>query len=194
MATLPTVSGREFAALCKVSAQTVTNWMNAGMPAKRSGRQGQTVRISLAAALPWVVANKETAGSERQRLASEQANKLALENARRRGELIYADQVAECLSRLAADLAARHDALPGRLAGELAGLNDAATIRGRLLEELRAVRRAFADATAELADALGSDPDDGADPDAAPEPHEPGVGRRKPRASARKRGAGAVSK
>lgn len=164
------------------------------MPAVRTGRQRQTVQISLEAALPWVVAHRENKGSERERLAAEQADKVALENARRRGELIHADQVAEVLASLGAELAARHDAVPGRVAGELAGLTDPALIRTRLRDELRAVRGAVADAAAKLADALGSSEDDGADREAASEPDAEPVGRRKPRASTRKRRARAVSK
>lgn len=188
------VSASAFADLLKVSPTTITNWMDAGMPAQRTGRQKKAVRISLAAALPWVVSQRQTKGGERERLAGAQADKVELENARKRGELIYADQVAEVMSTLGADLAARHDAVSGRLAGELAGLSDPAVIRERIREELRAVRGAFAEAVAKLADALGSDEDDGEDSGAPAEPKPKRVGRRKPSPAGRKRRAGAVSK
>lgn len=187
------LSRNQFAELLKVSPGTITNWMDGGMPAQRTGRQRQVVRIHLAKALPWVVAHRETKGGERERLAKEQADKFAIENARKRGEIIYADQVAETLAKLGAELAARHDAVPGRVAGELAGLTDPATIRQRLLDELRAVRGAFADAIAELADAFGTTEDDGGHSEAAPEPDAKPVGRPKPRTASRKRRARAVS-
>ena len=188
------LSRQEFAELLKVSPATITNWMDAGMPAVRTGRQKQAVRITLAAALPWVVSHRETKGGERERLARVQADKVELENARKRGELIYADQVAEVLSTLAADVAAGMDAISGRLANELAGITDPAVIRGRIREEHRAVRGAFADATTKLADALGASSDDGEDTEPAPEPDPEPVGRRKPGAAVRKRRAGAVPK
>ena len=187
------VSRNDFAELLGVSGGTVTNWMDAGMPADRTGRQRQVVRITLSKALPWVVSHRETKGGERERLAAEQADKFALENSRRRGELIYADQVAEVMARIAAELSSRLDAVPGRVAGELAGISDPAVIRQRLLDEHRAVRAAFAGATAELADALGSVDDDGGDSEAAAEPNPKPVGRRKPKVAARKRRARAVS-
>lgn len=189
------MSRNEFARLFGVSGGTVTNWMTAGMPATRKGRQGAQVSIDPYLACPWVYAHREEApGSQRDRLAKEQADKLALENARRRGELIFSHQVAESLSKLAAELSARLDAVAGRTASEFAGITDAGTIRRRMLDELRNVRAAFADTTAELADALGADPDDGGDPEAAPEKDGERVGRGKSRAASRKRRARAVSK
>lgn len=190
----PTCSASQFADLVGVSAQTLVVWMDAGMPSRRGKGKGHPSTIDIKKALPWVISRREPPGSERERLAKEQADKVALENSVKRGELIYADQVADALSRLAADLAARHDALPGRVAGELAGLSDPAAIRARLLDETRAIRTAFADATDQLADALGSDEDGGVDPASAPKKGAARVGRRKPRAAARKRRARPVSK
>ena len=190
--TLPPLTGAQLADLLKVSPGTITNWMDAGMPVTRTGRQRKALRISLALAMPWIISHRESRGGERERLASEQADKIALENARKRGELLHADQVAEVLAKLGAELAARHDAVPGRVAGEFAGLTDPGVIRGRLLDELRGVRGAVADAAAELADALGADEEDGVDPEAAAEPDGEPVGRRKPRAARRKRRARAV--
>jgi phage terminase Nu1 subunit (DNA packaging protein) len=164
------------------------------MPAK-AGRQGREAQIVAEQAVPWVVLHRETPpGSQRERLAKEQADKVALENAVKRGELIFSDQVAEVLLTLSADLASRHDALPGRMASELAGINEPAVIRQRLLDELRAVRASFADAITKLADALGSAEDSGGDSEAAAETDGERVGKRKPRAAAGKRRAGAVAK
>ena len=189
---LPKLTISELADLLKVSQSTVSSWVEAGMPAVHSGRQRSKASIDLRQAMPWVIAHREARGGERERLASEQADKIALENARKRGELLHADQVAEVLAKLGAELAARHDAVPGRVAGELAGLTDPGVIRGRLLEELRAVRGAVADAAAELADALGADEEAVGDPATAAEPDGEPVGRRKPRTARRKRRARAV--
>jgi phage terminase Nu1 subunit (DNA packaging protein) len=190
----PKCNAAQFAEICGVSPQAVTAWIDAGMPCERGRGKGHAVTVTLAKALPWVLARREPAGSQRERLAKEQADKIALENTTKRGELIYAGHVAEVLSAMSADLAARHDAVPGRTASEFAGINEPAVIRARLLDELRGVRGAFADAITKLADALGDPADDGGDPEAAAETDGDAVGRRKPRAAARKRRARAVAK
>ncbi len=190
----PTCTASQFAALLGVTPQAVSQWIDAGMPCKRGKGRGHVVVIDLAAALPWVLARREPKGSQRERLAKEQADKVALENAVKRGELIFASQVAEVFSVLSADLASRHDAVPGRLASELAGINEPAVIRERLLDDLRSVRAAFADAIEKLADVLGSAEDDVGDPAPANEADGEPVGKRKPRAAGRKRRARAVAK
>lgn len=172
------------------SISTVQSFCEQGLASKKVGRNRV---IALRALVQWLAARESEPGSQRERLARAQAEKHELENARKRGELIYADQVAEVLSTLAADVAARMDAISGRLAGELAGLSDPAVIRGRLRDEHRSVRGAFADAVAKLADALGSSEDDGEDSIPAAEPDPEPVGGLKPRPAARKRRAGAVS-
>lgn len=180
----------EVAELCRKPVQTVHDWTRGGL---RSAKPGRNRVVEDEDLIRFLAARDYEPGSQRDRLAKAQAIKVELANAQRRGELIFADQVAEALSTLAADLSARHDALPGRLANELAGLTDPAVIRSRLLDELRAVRGAFADASAKLADTLGSGTDDGDDqPPAEEEVSEP-VGGRKPRAAARKRGARPVA-
>lgn len=86
----------------------------------------------------------------------ERARKLGLENEARGGRLVCVEQVAEVLTDLAATLAGQLDALPGRVAAELAGLTDAGVIRSRLLDETRGIRTAMADATQRLAAAARS--------------------------------------
>lgn len=190
----PKCSAAQFAALVGVTAPAVTQWIDAGMPCDRGRGKGHVVTVTPEKALPWVLSRREPHGSQRERLAKEQADKVALENARKRGEMIFSSQVAEALAALGADLAARHDAVPGRVASEFAGTTDPAVIRSRLLDELRVVRAAFADTAAKLADALGSTEDDGGDREAATEEERQPVGRRKPRAAARKSRARAVPK
>jgi len=94
--------------------------------------------------------------SQSERLRTAQAEKVELENRRRNGELIEVHIIVAVLNTLAADLAARHDAMAGRTASIFAGMTDASEIRKRLLDETRAIRSAFATATQELADAIAS--------------------------------------
>lgn len=190
----PKCSASQFAELLGVVPASVSQWLDAGMPASRTARQGSRVEIDVTKALPWVLSRREPPGSQRERLAKEQADKVALENGVKRRELIHVAQVSDVLSTLAADLAARHDALSGRVANELAGISEPAVIRERLLDEARGVRAAVADAVAKLAESLGAATDDGGDPDAAEEADGGGVGERVPRPAARKRRARAVAK
>lgn len=183
-----------FAKFCGVSPSLVSAWIAGGMPAK-AGRQGREAEIDAEKAIPWVILHRETPpGSQRERLAKEQADKIALENAAKRGELLFSAHVAEVLSALSADLAARHDAVPGRVAGELAGITEPAVIRSRLLDELRSVRAAFADAAGKLAQPEVDPEDVSGDPDAAAAEDSERVGRRKPHPAARKRRARVVAK
>src|ERR1043166_802920 len=153
------VSAQEYAEIRGWTKSWVSQQIQAGLPAKQIGKRKTEYRIDTAAAIQWEidrVKGESKPGSQRERLAKAQADKVELENARRRGELILASLVAHVLSSLGADLASRHDGLAGRVANELAGISEPALIRERLLTELRGVRTAVADGVEKLADALGS--------------------------------------
>ena len=156
------MSAAEYARLRGKPKVWVTRRIAAGLPATRVGRE---YRIDAGGAIEWELEQAAQAavganGSQRERLAKEQADRVALDNARRRGELIYSSHVGTVLATMAADLVARLDAVPGRCAGELAGIKDPALIRARLREEMQAVRGAFAVAVDKLADSIGA-PKDG---------------------------------
>lgn len=148
-----TLSQKGFAKLCDVSPQTVSNWCEAGMPHEGGGGHGETRKISVRKALPWVVANRtEKPGSERERLAKEQADKLAIENSQSRRELLKADHVQDILWSANSSLALQMQGLPGRMATELASIDDPALIRSTLLNEVRRIRSSYAQQFAELVD------------------------------------------
>lgn len=192
---LPILTRAEFARLCDVAPASVTNWMNDGMPADRSGRAGREVRIDPAKALPWVIAHRESPpGSQRERLAKAQAEKVEMENEQRRGKTIDAAQVEETMLGLAAYLAREHDALPGRVANELAGINEPAVIRSRLLEECRAIRDGLAQHSIRTADALEDLAHECDDPSAASTEDGEPVGGSVEDPPARKRRAREVAK
>ena len=157
-----TMTGGGFAKLCGVTAQTVTNWCQDGMPHKGGGATGVKLQIDIREAVPWVVRNRtEKPGSERDRLAKEQADKFAIDNAIKRGELVRAQQVEDVLAAALATLASQLDGLPGRMATPLASIDDPATVRANLLDEIRRIRAAYADQFAKLGDvALDIDPDE----------------------------------
>jgi len=154
-----TMTGAGFAKFCGVDPATVTLWCKSGLPHEGGGASGVKLKIDLREAVPWVVRNRtEQPGSERDRLAKEQADKFAIDNAVKRGELIKAQQVEDVLAAALATLASQLDGLPGRMATPLASLDDPATVRARLLDETRRIRAAYADQFAKLGDAV-RDPD-----------------------------------
>lgn len=181
----------ETAELTGKPVQTVHDWTNNGLKSHKSGRHRLIRLVDL---IKFLAAREYQPGSQRERLAKEQADKIAIDNAAKRGQYIHSGQVAEVMSAMAADLARRHDAVPGRVANEFAGTNEPAVIRARLLDELRTVRAAVAAAVDKLADALGAIENGGGDPSPAAEKDGKPVGRRKPRAAAGKRRARAVQK
>jgi phage terminase Nu1 subunit (DNA packaging protein) len=176
------LTAAQLAKLCDVSKQTITNWMRAGMPHEGGGRQGSEVRISLEQVLPWLVRRHQAqSGSAAERLQIAQAIKVELQNGLKSGEVVLVTHIAAVFNELCADLAARLDALPGRLAGELAGITDADRIRQRLLEEHRSIRAGVAEHVEKFTQSLAAAADRAED-DSAPaaaEDAEPVGGRRK---------------
>ena len=146
-----TVSGKECAALLGKSKAWLAAAIKDGMPgvARVKGRRDAQVLIDLTLALPYLVDRKDKRSiapeSARERVHQEQADRLALENEESRGKLCRMDVIEQLALRAASGLASELDGLPGRLAGELATITDPATIKGRLLEECRRVRTAYAD-------------------------------------------------
>jgi phage terminase Nu1 subunit (DNA packaging protein) len=81
---------------------------------------------------------------ERKRLITAQANKIESENHKLRGELVPFELVEDVLNEMAVLYGSGIDALPGRLANELAGINEPAEIKVRLFDECRQIRIATA--------------------------------------------------
>lgn len=94
----------------------------------RAGAQGRRVDSELAA--------------EKLRLARENADKVSIQNARARGELIPAADVSRAWGEVAADLRAAILAVPSRVAGQV-GLDRAAA--ATLDAEIRSALEAIAD-------------------------------------------------
>lgn len=191
---LPKLNAAQFAALCGVSPSTVTNWMDEGMPCERTGRQKDRVTIDPALAVPWAIDRREPKGSERERLAAEQADKVAMENEVRRGRLIDIAIVEDVLMARAAHSAQAHDAVAGRIAYEIAGNTDPGFIRSKILAELRHVREGEAQFTLRVADAIDCVAQDVECGEAAAEPDGEPVGGSYAAPAGRKRRARKVAK
>lgn len=146
---------------------TVDDWIKRGLPSRKEGRN-RVVRLD---DLLVFLAHDDglPQGSQRERLAKAQAEKVEMENEQRRGRMIDANIVEETLLGVGAYLAREHDALPGRVASEFAGINEPAVIRARLMEELRIVRDGLAQFSARTADTLEDLAQDSEDHQAAAE-------------------------
>ncbi len=76
---------------------------------------------------------------EKARADKERADKLAMENARERGELVRASEVDAMIAEVDGIIRTNFLALPSRLASELAGMDDPRAVQVRLDEEIRSV-------------------------------------------------------
>lgn len=142
------VTRSEFAELFDVTPQSVSLWVQAGMPARVSGKRGQAVQIELSAAVPWALRRIERSGTERERLTSERADKLAIENAETRRNLVHAHHVRQAVENMLASLTECIEP-PEDLAEQIAGTDDPARIRSILMDWTRGVRSLYADRLAQ---------------------------------------------
>lgn len=192
------VTAGQYAEIRGRSKAWVSAQIKAGMPVLSAGKAGREYEIEPSAAIDWEVeqakASRAGGESQRDRLAKEQADKVALENAVRRGELAKVAHFRAIAAAAISHLNAELDGIAGRLANELAGISDPAEIRGRLLDQHRAARAAFADRLRELGELGPGDHGAGGSREAAAAPDAKRVGRRKPSTSARKPRARSVPK
>ena len=140
----PTVTRSEFAALFDVTPQAVSQWLQQGMPGRRSGKRGQAVEIDLQAAVPWALQRLIAPLPERERLAKEQADAVALRNDEHRRQLILAEHVRHAVEHLQDGLGDCLE-LPADLPERIAATSDPARIRAMLMDWIRRARGQYAD-------------------------------------------------
>jgi len=141
----------EIADLIGEPVSTVHDWVARGdLRSRKSGRNRLVADEDL---IPFL-AKREASGSQRERLARAQAERVEMDNEVRRGRLIDIDLVNDCLMARAAYSAQAHDAVSGRIAHELAGNPDPGFIRAKVLAELREVREGEAQFILRVADAV----------------------------------------
>lgn len=116
------VTTAECAELFKTTEKSVSAWIRDGMPVVKRGRRGagQHALIDLREAVSWYV-DIDPLDSEKTRLAREQADKLALENAHRRGELVELAVWRSELEQLFGQIRAALLAIPTKEAPQLDG-------------------------------------------------------------------------
>jgi hypothetical protein len=94
--------------------------------------------------------------SEHARLARAQAFRVELENQRSLGELVPAELVHETLQCINASISQQPAGQAGRLANELANINDASIVRQKIIEDWALVMAAIRRVQEERATALES--------------------------------------
>lgn len=146
-----TMTRSEFAELIGRTPQAVSQWIQAGMPARNAGTRGKAIEIDIEAAVPWVVKRIMTPLPERERLAKEQADKIALENEKTRAGLIHRHHVEQSVNGSINAVDEVLADLPDTLADPIAGTSDPAKIRSMIQDSVRHARAELADRLAKLA-------------------------------------------
>ena len=144
---MATLNKKEFADLIGYSPRQLGEWLDRGLPCERSGKKGQEVEIDSVAAIRWMMENVSVgrkASEDRDRLARAQADRAEFENRVRRGEFISVELFGETIIALSGEVIGQMSGLPGRVAGKIAGVQDPAIVRTRLMDECNGVRSAFA--------------------------------------------------
>lgn len=157
---MPDVSGRQLSELTGKTWRTVKSRLDAaGLDPARRVRNADLYESTAALAAIYAPDARgdddaATLTAERARLAKEQADRTALDNATRRGELVEMAVVAEEWSRYFQAFRERFIGFPVKVAAELAALTggDADTIRGRLDGEVEECLAAFHRAGGSAAD------------------------------------------
>lgn len=126
MSTAPTLSTQELAQVLRVTPKTVRQWIREGMPVVKrgAGGRGRESRINLRQSFSWYLdqrAQQSELEVERTRLASAQADKLALQNAERRKQLGEPWIWRELVDEVFAEISRVVLELPARVAPELHG-------------------------------------------------------------------------
>ena len=156
------VSHKELAAVLDVNQSTLTSWhRDQGMPIAIQGKRGAGYTYDTAAVFRWygawqvkkALANgHEKAGkvvdlkTEEARLKGFQADKAEIEALKARREVILVEDAKDTLNDIAVVYGSQIDALGGRLANELAAIDEPAEIRQKLFAEGRRIREATANA------------------------------------------------
>lgn len=150
-----------------VSQETLTQWQKQGMPFIRAQKRGQANEYDTVAVLAWKVARDQSDqpvtdyDTERTRKVKLEADKLALEVAEKRGDLIPAEQVESAVADMVAAFRARCLSIPSKLAGPLSAVDDTRETEAILTDALHEALQELSDyaPSTEAGDSDGSTPD-----------------------------------
>lgn len=128
----------ELAQLFDVAKKTIQMWVTKGLPHEKGG-EGLPNTFNSVDVLQWWLGYKTGTDlqSEKTRLTKEQADKIEIDNAVRRSELLRVSDVEKFLTGYVLSARAKILLIPSRLEIEVPGSHDLAeSIVGEILEEL----------------------------------------------------------
>lgn len=158
------VSAAQYARIRQKSPAWVSALIKRGLPVVEQGGNGREYSIDVGAAFEFelqLASAGEDGQSASDRLRIAQAEKAEFENRVRGGEFIPAEMHDAVIGKVASEIAQQMTALPGRVAGVLAGITEPALVRARMIKECNGVRDAVAnhmDGLAGALEALGAQP------------------------------------
>lgn len=138
-----------------VSPSYVSRLIKQGLPFTGGGKNGAKKIIDTHIAIPWLINHSKGGGGKKAapenedmdeaklRLAVAQADKAGVEAEIAKANVMPVSDAETVILSVVGICAQQMDALGGRMAIELAGINDPAEIRARLMDETRAIRRAM---------------------------------------------------
>lgn len=134
----------DIAEIFGVTDRSVQRMLRDGMPQAARGR------YDVRACVRWKIdqitneLSSNRPSGERDLLAAAQRERVNLEVAQMRGELMPRELVERALNQIATLISGQLDSLGPRMAGELADSDDPAWVQDRLFAETRALRSAIA--------------------------------------------------
>lgn len=133
----PIVNSTVLARLFGVTMETLRQWRIDGLPDE--GKTGKSVRFDVRKAIAWRVqraANAETPDDSKARKLKAEAERLEMQNAETRGELVRRDTVEREAREEAETLKQAMMNIPPRLAQILANESNAALVEAALAEAI----------------------------------------------------------
>ena len=142
-----------------ISTNRVSQLVRDGMPKQGRGKYdlAECVRWFLAFKLKTGTHSTANVNEARKKLYEAQVEKTELETSKIKRETIPADEHMIDMNQLAVLFSSGLDAIGGRLASQLAGMNDPAVISEHLTTETNAIRESVADAITTYASTVASE-------------------------------------
>lgn len=141
------MTATEYARIRGKSKSWVSAQIERGMPVLSGGGSGREYAIDPGAAVRWELARareRMQSDSAQERLCAARAEAVEHQNRKRAQELVLASVADQAVRSVADTINAQLDALPARVAGDIARTTSPAEIRALLLRETRQIRTAVA--------------------------------------------------
>jgi terminase small subunit / prophage DNA-packing protein len=137
------VNKSQAAKICGISVTAFDSWIRQGAPFIEKGANGKAWVFDTAQIIAWLEeksrgvvgeADALDKNAEQARLAKEQADKLAMENAERRGELLDQKRIGKAIEIVFVGVRSKVLSIPTKAAPQLVGIKKALEAEGLLKE------------------------------------------------------------